>query len=244
MGRRPGRARRGSVHVEPSHVARGPSVSRRRSARKNGQLSGEVGDRPGSRGTQHPGRPGSRLLSPARAGTLIAAASLALSLANGGQALADRTEREGARTEHHGDSYRASIDSSTWVDHDAHPIPQPKTRKISLYAYMFRQAFVEPISHLFDVPDKVLWLASPLGVTQERHSANVNAFDEVPNSTWFTNRNHVRSVPSHELREGPFGGVVPAKPWKVTSLKQGGYNVGFQIKDAEGRKWLVKLDRP
>jgi hypothetical protein len=169
-------------------------------------------------------------LSPARAVTLVAAA-LAL-LTSGKPAFAQAAP------------YRASIDSTTWVDHDARPIPKPKEREISLYGYMFRQALVEPISHLFDVPDKMLWLASPLRVKRERHSANTNAFDEVPNSTWFTNRNHVRSVPPSEVRTGPFGGVVPAKPWTVKDLKKSGHNPGFQIKDAEGRKWLIKLDKP
>ncbi len=170
-------------------------------------------------------------MSPARAARLLAGVSLGLCLATAGPAYADAP-------------YRAEIDSSAWVDHDARPIPPPKEREISLYGYMFHQAIVEPITHLFDVPDKLIWVVSPLGVSRERHSANVNAFDEVPNSTWFTNRNHFRSVPTQEIRTGPFGGVVPAKPWTVTDLKTTGYNVGFQIKDAEGRKWLVKLDAP
>ena len=134
------------------------------------------------------------------------------------------------------------VDRSTWVDHDGRPIPQPKTRKINLYSYMFRQALVEPISHAFDIPDKLLYVGAPLGVKRKRQSANVNAYDEVANSTWFTNRNHFRPVSPNEIRTGPFDGVMPAKPWTVSDVKAEGYNVGFQIKDAEGRRWLVKLD--
>ena len=170
-------------------------------------------------------------MSPARAARLLAGVSLGLCLATAAPAYADVP-------------YAADIDSSTWVDHDARPIPPPKEREISLYGYMFHQAIVEPITHLFDVPDKLIWVMSPLGVSRERHAANVNSFDEVPNSAWFTNRNHIRSVPTEEIRTGPFGGVVPTKPWTVSDLKTSGYNVGFQIKDAEGRKWLVKLDPP
>jgi hypothetical protein len=138
----------------------------------------------------------------------------------------------------------APIDSSTWIDHDARPTPEPRVRKVSLYGYMFRQAIVEPISKTFDIPDKIIWLMKPFGVASKRPSANENAFDEVANSSWFTNRNHVRAVSTREIREGPFGGVMPAKPWTVTGLKRGGYNPGFQIKDADGRKWIVKLDHP
>ena len=135
------------------------------------------------------------------------------------------------------------MDSATWVDHDARPIAKPKLRKISLYSYMFRQAIAEPVSHAFDIPDKLLWLAGPLGADRRQHDANANAFDEVSNSTWFTNRNHVRFVPPEAIRTGPFDGIVPAKPWTVTGLKKGGFNLGFQIKDAEGRRWIVKLDK-
>jgi len=137
----------------------------------------------------------------------------------------------------------APVDSSTWVDHDARPIPKPKERRISLYGTMFRQALVEPISHAFDIPDKLLWATAPFGVTRKWQAANVNAFDEVPNSTWFTNRNHFRAVTTDQIRTGPFDGAMPAKPWTVSDLKKGGFNLGFQIKDAEGKKWLVKLDR-
>lgn len=134
------------------------------------------------------------------------------------------------------------VESTTWVDHDAQPIPAPKKREISLYSYMFRQALVEPISHAFDVPDKMLRIAAVFGVDRKRQAANVNAYDEVSNSTWFTNRNHVRFVSPDAIRSGPFEGVTPEKPWTVTDVKVGGFNIGFQIKDAEGRKWLVKLD--
>jgi len=141
------------------------------------------------------------------------------------------------------DRPEAPIDRATWVDHDGQPIREPKARKISLYGYMFRQALVEPISHAFDVPDKLLWVASPLGVSRHQEAAEVNAFDEVPNSTWFTNRNAMRAVPADRIRTGPFDGVMPEKPWTVSDLKKEGYNVGFHIHDAAGRKWLVKLDR-
>lgn len=137
----------------------------------------------------------------------------------------------------------ASVDHATWVDHDARPVPKPKERKISLYSYMFRQAIAEPISHAFDIPDKLLWLTTPFGVTRKPASTNVNAFDEAPNSTWFTNRNTIRAVRPDEIRTGPFEGVAPEKPWTVKDVKKSGYNAGFQIKDAQGRKWLVKLDR-
>ena len=170
-------------------------------------------------------------MKPARLHLVLTAAWLLL-VSTGSTAFADRHP------------YPASIDSSTWVDHDGRPIPKPKVRDTNLYSYMFRQAIVEPFSHAFDIPDKLIWLMKPFGVSRKVHDANTNAYDEAPNSTWFTNRNHVKAVPTAEIHTGPFDGVAPSKPWKVTSLKKGGHNIGFQIKDADGRKWLVKLDVP
>jgi len=177
-------------------------------------------------------------LNATRTATTLAAGFLVLALAAPSRASATPTTKA-ARAKAHA----AAVDRATWVDHDARPIPAPRERKISLYSYMFRQALVEPISHAFDIPDKVLRIAAVFGVDRKRQAANVNAYDEVSNSTWFTNRNHVRFVSPDQIRSGPFEGVEPEKPWTVTDVKVGGYNTGFQIKDAEGRTWLVKLDR-
>jgi hypothetical protein len=134
------------------------------------------------------------------------------------------------------------ISDSTWVDHDGRPIPQPPDWEPGYWGHEFREGFVEPLSHLFDVPDILLGVTQVVGADPEREAVNVNAFDEVPNSTWFTNRNHVRSVPVAELCQGPDSVFLPAKPWIIKHAKQGGRSAGFQIKDAEGKKWLVKLD--
>jgi len=136
----------------------------------------------------------------------------------------------------------AGVNDSTWVDHDGRPIPQPPDWDPTFYAHQFREVATEPLSHAFDIPDKLLFVARALGAHTRREAVNVNAFDEVPNSTWFTNRNHFRAVPVAELRMGPDSTLLPSKPWTITHTKHGGMSVGFQIKDADGRKWLVKLD--
>ncbi|HLQ66137.1 MAG TPA: hypothetical protein VK123_02785 [Candidatus Limnocylindrales bacterium] len=100
----------------------------------------------------------------------------------------------------------------------------------------------DPLTHILDVPDKLLLVPRVLGARTRREAVNVNDFDEVPNSTWFTNRNHARAVPVAALALGPDSVVFPTKPWTIKHRKQGGRSVGFQIKDAGGRKWLVKVD--
>src|SRR5262245_42424150 len=86
----------------------------------------------------------------------------------------------------------APVSDSTWVDHDARPVPKPPDSKENDYGRFFHEIFVEPISHALDIPDKAIAVASALGsreARRTREASNVNAFDEVPNSSWFTNRN-------------------------------------------------------
>jgi hypothetical protein len=136
----------------------------------------------------------------------------------------------------------AAIDDTTWVDHDRLPIVQPPDWQPSYWGRRFHQSFIDPISHIFDIPDKLLWGARVFGARTEREAVNVNAFDEVPNSTWFTNRNHALAVPLAEMRQGPDSIFLPTKPWTIKHAKAGGWTAGFQIKDSEGKKWIVKLD--
>ena len=163
----------------------------------------------------------------------------------GGAAAEDaRQEHSASRSSSASAAKEEPVDPSTWVDHDGRPAPKPADREPNLVAHLFREAFTEQISHGLDIPDKILWLLQPLGVHPNREAANVNAWDEVPNSTWFTNRNHVHAVPPQVIRDGPFGAVRPETPWTVIDLKHGGVNAGFQIRDANGKRWVIKLDLP
>jgi len=150
--------------------------------------------------------------------------------------------REPPGTPSRGAGDTTEIADSTWVDHDRQPIRQPPDWEPSYWGRRFHQGLVEPLSHAFDIPDKLLWAARLFGANTRREAVNVNAFDEVPNSTWFTNRNHRRAVPVSELKRGPVLAFLPAKPWTIKHAKVGGWSFGFQIKDADGKKWLVKLD--
>jgi hypothetical protein len=78
----------------------------------------------------------------------------------------------------------------------------------------------------------------------KRRAQNVNALDEVPDSSWFTNRIGVRDMSLDEIRRGPNApdGPETHRPWTVTGGKVGGTAVGFVIKDAAGTKYLLKFD--
>jgi hypothetical protein len=87
-------------------------------------------------------------------------------------------------------------------------------------------------------------ISRALSLPRARRALGVNAHDEVPDSTWFTNRIGVRDMTLDELRAGPSvdGSPEEHKPWKVVSAKSGGSALGFVIEDARGSKWLVKFE--
>jgi hypothetical protein len=83
-----------------------------------------------------------------------------------------------------------------------------------------------------------------MALRRERRSLGVNALDEVPNSTWFTNRIGVRTVTPAEVRRGDGSGESPDQhlPWTILSAKNGGATLGFMVKDALDRKFILKFD--
>ncbi len=73
---------------------------------------------------------------------------------------------------------------------------------------------------------------------------NTNALEEVPDSSWFENRIGRRSLTPAEVARGPADLPPPQPPYLVKRGKVGGGNLGFQVKDAAGRTFLLKFDRP
>ena len=80
------------------------------------------------------------------------------------------------------------------------------------------------------------------GASQVR-AKNVNTIDEVPDSSWFTNRILARPIPLDELARGPLTGTGPAPGrWRVVSPKLAGFAPGFTMLDASGQRWFVSFD--
>ena len=79
-----------------------------------------------------------------------------------------------------------------------------------------------------------------------RRALGVNALDDVPDSTWFTNRIGVRDLTIDELRTGPnqVGSPELHRPWTVHATKPGAPELGLLITDARGIKFLLKFDLP
>jgi hypothetical protein len=70
---------------------------------------------------------------------------------------------------------------------------------------------------------------------------DVNAADEVPCSTWYCARNHLHPMTPGQVIAGP-GAPPPRLPLTITSGKSRGDALGFEVLDAGGRKYLLKMD--
>jgi hypothetical protein len=83
-----------------------------------------------------------------------------------------------------------------------------------------------------------------LSLPRPRRALGSNALDEVPDSTWFTNRIGVRDMTLDELTTGPvtLDSPEPHKPWTIKSTKPGASDIGFIVDDARGVKFLIKFD--
>jgi hypothetical protein len=79
--------------------------------------------------------------------------------------------------------------------------------------------------------------------TADVRARNINTIDEVPDSSWFTNRILARPVTIEEAARGPLGGSGPASgTWSVVRPKQAGFAPGFTMQDGKGETWFVSFD--
>jgi hypothetical protein len=106
------------------------------------------------------------------------------------------------------------------------------------------EEYVSPM--VWDVGDQSVFypLARAFAIDPAGESQNVNALDEVPDSSWFSNRIGPFGMTPAETALGPCApgsGDAPT-PWQVTGAKPNGANPGFIIQDASGQRHLVKFD--
>jgi hypothetical protein len=74
---------------------------------------------------------------------------------------------------------------------------------------------------------------------------NVNTIDEVPDSSWFTNRIGAVPLTADEIVRGPDLGAPPdPSSWVVIREKSAGAHPGFTAKDGAGETWFLSFDPP
>jgi len=95
------------------------------------------------------------------------------------------------------------------------------------------------ISDPFDFVENTF--LKPADTTNQR-AVNVNTIDEVPDSSWFTNRTAL-TVDDYVRGPNTSGGPAPGA-WTVVSGKSDGITPGFTVRDTAGTTWFVKFDPP
>jgi hypothetical protein len=131
-----------------------------------------------------------------------------------------------------------------WVqDNDRTPIKQPPSRQEYSVADAVQNQMFYQLERLVDAPLRVERGLHALGFPSLEEAHNTNNFDEVADSTWFTNRVGRRTMTPGEVRNFGHGkGPNPRGPWTIIKAKHSGISPGFFIEDGEGAKYLLKFD--
>ncbi len=136
--------------------------------------------------------------------------------------------------------WKYSLEPPLTVDFDMEDIPEPKERVRSTYYDFLYATFGSQIKQGFDLPRNVRKLSG-----KPKEAYNVDPFGEVPDSSWFTNRNAKRPLTLAEIQRGPNRGTGPAAGlWTVIQAKTEGISPGFLIRDSMGDIYQLKFDPP
>ncbi len=133
---------------------------------------------------------------------------------------------------------------------DRRPIPEPQEEtdgQWALWDGTDKMVFYR-IGQLFNLGRSFRTVGTWIGLADPMEAQNIDAFGDVPDSTWFTNRHGRTRLSSDELTGGPTtdnGAPDMAGPWTAISAKESlGSTPGFVIQDAKGDVYLLKFDPP
>jgi hypothetical protein len=83
------------------------------------------------------------------------------------------------------------------------------------------------------------------GDRRDIRAVNVNTLDEVPDSTWFTNRIGPGPMSIEELVRGPNQfDTLNVDDWPIVQEKSSGITPGYRLTDPSGHLYQVKFDPP
>ncbi len=116
----------------------------------------------------------------------------------------------------------------------------------------------DPVAHVADTQDAskaqerdislyydaIINLFGRPGQPSVGRAESVNTIDEVPDSSWFTNRAGARPIAPEEMLRGVNDDTGPAPGRWLVSRKAGGVSPGFTIEDERGKTYFVKFDAP
>jgi len=125
------------------------------------------------------------------------------------------------------------------TEEDTKSIPKPKVRRVSLYENAFENMFGREVDEYANIS----WHNRKL-INNHKQAKNTNALNEVPNSSWFTNRNGKDPMTLEELKRGPNRGTGPDMegPLTIIAAKVEGVSPGVTVKDRRGDVYFIKFD--
>lgn len=130
--------------------------------------------------------------------------------------------------------HRFPLTPPRWEDFDRNQVEKiPKERFSGMLADAADKNLLRPLAR------------APL-IPLTTRAKNVNALDEVPNSSWFQNRIGYHPMTPEAVARGSCGDTPPLNPnskWEIVAAKPNGAYPGFFIK-ADGQRYLLKFDSP
>jgi hypothetical protein len=131
----------------------------------------------------------------------------------------------------------ASVSTSGRKFYDDDPIPRvPETRSAAGAKALDIDLFFEYSFNLF---------VNASRKPSNTRAGNVNTIDEVPDSSWFTNRIGTSPMTAEALARGVNSDTPPAPAkWTLLREKSSGTNPGFTALDANGQTWFLQFDAP
>lgn len=128
------------------------------------------------------------------------------------------------------------------------PIPEPAFDDTGDYIWWdgTRNMTFYQLEKVVDLSNALQNAGEWTGLAGPREALNVDELDEVPDSTWFTNRHARQRLTRQALTRGPNRGSPPSAGGALTVIsgKALGQTPGFVIEDETGRRFLVKFDPP
>ena len=132
-----------------------------------------------------------------------------------------------------------SVDEPIRLDFDMKTISEPQEVETG-YLYDWANGTIfQQVKQDFDLRRHMRALGG-----RPRESLNVNTMDEVPDSSWFTNRISRREMSIEEIKRGPGETGPVAGELTVIRAKSVGAAPGFWIKDRAGQVFILKFDPP
>lgn len=146
---------------------------------------------------------------------------------------------------------RFPLREARWLDDDRRPFPvecRPDPEEEGELLCM-PEPYESPF--IWDGADNMIFrpVAETFAVELDSEAVNVNALDEVPDSSWFENRIGRRPMTPEEVATGPCGANVLDPEggdgsWLVDRGKPNGAHPGFRVKVEGVGKFMLKADDP